>query len=82
MPRRYAVPLTPERSAAILDEAIRRVDAGLSDHEVDLCALRQALETEVAKGSLSLVKLMKLGRRRALDRIHRAVRKERAAHVR
>ena len=75
MPRRYAVPLTPERSAAILDEAIRRVDAAIPDHAVDLHALRQALETEVAKGPLSLVKLMKLGRRRALDRIHRAVRR-------
>ena len=76
MPRRSAVPLTPERSAAILAEAVRRVDAGIPDHAIDLPALRQALETELGKGPLSLVKLMKVGRRRALDRISRQARKE------
>ena len=76
MPRRSAVPLTPERSAAILNEAIRRVDAAIPDHAVDLCALRQALETELEKGPLPLVKLMKVGRRRALDRISRTARKD------
>ena len=64
-----------DRSAAVLAEAVRRVDAAISD-EVDLPALRQALETEMGKGTRSLVALMKVGRRRALDRISRAVRKD------
>lgn len=76
MPLRRAVPLTPERAAAILDEAVRRVDAAIPDHAVDLCALRQALETEQAKGPVPLVTLMKIGRRRALDRIGRKARKD------
>ena len=80
MPRRSAVPLTPERSAAILAEAVRRVDAGIPDHAIDLPALRQALETELGKGPLSLVKLMKVGRRRALDRISRKARKDARQH--
>ena len=45
MPNRPAVPITPERSAAILAEAVRRIDAAIPDHAVDLHALRQALET-------------------------------------
>ena len=75
--RRAAVPLTLERSAAILDEALRRIDRAIPD-PVDLDALRRALETEQAKGPLSLVALMKIGRRRALDRIRRAAIKEAA----
>lgn len=73
--RRAAAPLTPERSAAVLAEALRRVDRAIPG-PVDLDVLRQALETEQAKGPCSLVKLMKVGRRRALDRIRRAARKE------
>ncbi len=76
MPNRPAVPITPERSSAILAEAMRRIDAAIPDHAVDLHALRQALETEQAKGPSPLVKLMKIGRRRALDRIGRAERKQ------
>ena len=72
MPRRSTTSLTPEHAAIVLAEALRRVDAGIPDHAVDLHALRQALETEQAKGPCSLVKLMKVGRRRALDRIRRA----------
>ncbi len=76
MPMRFVTPLTPERSAALLEEAVRRVNAAIPDHTVDLHALRQALETEQAKGPLPLVKLMKIERRRALDRIGRAERKQ------
>ncbi len=76
MPMRFVTPLTPERSAAILEEAVRRVNAAIPDHTVDLHALRQALETEQAKGPLPLVKLMKIGRRRALDRIGRQAQKD------
>ncbi len=76
MPNRPAVPITPERSSAILAEAVRRIDAAIPDHAVDLHALRQALETEQAKGPLPLVKLMKIGRRRALDRIGRQAQKD------
>ena len=75
MPNCSTPSLIPERSAAILAEAIRRVDAAIPDCEVDLDALRQALETELEKGPLPLVKLMKIGRRRALDRISRKFRK-------
>ncbi len=71
--RRIALP-SPERQAAVLSEALRRIDAAISG-EVDLDALRQALETEMAKGPCLLVKLMKVGRRRAIDRIGRAARK-------
>lgn len=71
MPTRPKLILSPERSAMILAEAIRRVDASIPDHAVDITALRQALETEQAKGPVSLVGLMKVGRRRALDRIRR-----------
>ncbi len=75
MPTRHAAPLPPERSAAILAEALRRIDRAISD-PVDMHALRQALETEQAKGTNSLVALMKVGRRRALDRIRRMAGKE------
>ena len=74
MPKRTPPSLTPERSAAILEEALRRIDLSISA-PVDLDALRLALETEQAKGPRSLVGLMKVGRRRALDRLGRAARK-------
>lgn len=74
MPTRIAPP-SPERRAAVLDEAMRRIDAAIPG-EVDLGALRRALETEMAKNPCPLVKLMKVGRRRALDRISRTVRKD------
>lgn len=74
MLNRPAVLLTPERSAVILDEAVRRVGAAIPA-PVDLDALRQALETAQAKRPCSLVGLMKIGRRRALDRIRRKARK-------
>ncbi len=77
MPNQPALVLTPERRAAIIDEALRRIDAAIPV-QIDLCALRQALETEMAKDSCPLVKLMKIGRRRALDRIGRVARKEAA----
>ena len=76
MPTRFVTPLTPERAAAILAEAVRRVNAAIPDHAVDLHPLRQALETEMAKGPISLVAMMKVGRRRALDRIGRQVQKD------
>ena len=76
MPHRDPATLTPERSAAILDEALRRVDASIPDHACDLDALRLALELEQAKGPIPLVKLMKIGRRRELDRIGRKARKD------
>ncbi len=75
MPNRHAAPLTPERNAPILTEALRRIDRAIPD-PVDIHALRQALETEMAKGSISLVGLMKVGRRRALDRMRRAAREK------
>ncbi len=75
MPIRPAPPPSPERTAAIVDEALRRIDRAIPD-PVDLLALRQALETELEKGPLPLVALMKVGRRRALDRIGRAERKQ------
>ncbi len=75
MPNRTAVQLSPERSSIVLAEALRRVDAAIPD-PVDLDVLRRALETEMAKGPVPLVKLMKVGRRRALDRIRRASRQE------
>ena len=71
MPCRAPVTLSPERSAAILEEALRRIEAAIPDRAVDLCALRKALETEMAKGPVPLVKLMKVGRRRAIDRLCR-----------
>lgn len=74
MPTPHAALLTPERSAAILAEALRRVDASIPG-PVDLGVLRQALEIEQARGTVSLVTLMKVGRRRALDRIRRMARK-------
>lgn len=75
MPHRDPATLTPERSALMLTEALRRVDAAIPDHAVDLFALRRALESELAKGPTSLVTLMKIGRRQALDRISRMARK-------
>ena len=75
MPHRDPATLTPERSAALLMEALRRVDAGIPDHVVDLLALRRALEGQPVKGPISLVALMKVGRRQALDRISRMARK-------
>jgi tRNA A-37 threonylcarbamoyl transferase component Bud32 len=75
MPHRTQAALNPERATAILEEALRRVDAGIPDHAVDLLALRRALESELAKGPTSLVTLMKIGRRQALDRISRLARK-------
>ncbi len=76
MPSRSPVTLSPDRSAALVEEAVRRINASISDCDVNLAALRQALATEMAKGPLPLIKLMKLGRRRALDRINRMARKE------
>ena len=75
MPTHRAIPLTSDRSAAILAEALRRIDRAIPD-PVNLGALRRALETEMAKGPVSLVALMKVGRRRALDRIGRQSRKD------
>ncbi len=68
--------ISPDRSAAILDEALRRIEDAIPD--AHLGALRQALQSELAKRPLSLVKLMKIGRRRALDRIVRMARKDAA----
>ena len=70
MPHHSAAAFTSGRSVVILGEALRRIDRAVPD-SVDLDVLRQTLETEMAKGPVSLIALMEVGRRWAFDRIRR-----------
>ena len=65
--------------AGLIKEAIRRIRIEVPDSEPFLDSVERMLESELNKAPLSLSKLIKLGRRRALDRVSAQARKAAAS---